>query len=212
MSLEGKIPLVDRLFKRAVPHGKCLLWAGKTDPYGYGILRIGSKEKGYHNPGAHKVAYILMKADVPPGMHVMHSCDNPTCINPLHLSVGTPRDNVYDSIAKGRHVYNRQHFYPKKPRQVPVKEPSDTAKDHNLNISKLLPSTKAAFSSKPVACSYSIVVVTTRMLALQSGSKVYVGRECVKHKMAWRRTTNGECIYCRYEYRKGVLLVPNRRG
>lgn len=188
MSLEGKIPLVDRLFKRAVPHGKCLLWAGKKDQYGYGILRIGSKEKGYHNPGAHKVAYILMKADVPPGMHVMHSCDNPACINPLHLSVGTPRDNVHDAISKFRHTSQQSWFKPR--------------------VAKLLTGTMTLI--KPKWC-HLIVATSTRQLALQSGEKRYVGSICVKHNMAIRRTSNGECIYCRYEYRNGVKLVPNLR-
>lgn len=188
MSFEGYIPLIDRLFKRAVPHGKCLLWVGKKDQSGYGTLRLGSKNKGHHQIGAHKLAYVLMKADVPPGMHVLHSCDNPACINPMHLSVGTPRDNQRDAMNKNRHSSQQPWFA--------------------RVTTNLLPSTKSSIN--PKWC-HLIVTTSTRQLALQSGKKRYVGSVCPKHNMAIRQTSNGECIYCRYEYRNCVKLVPNYR-
>ena len=51
----------------------------------------------------HRVAWEAHNAEpIPEGMVVMHSCDNPACINPNHLSLGTPKDNTMDMIAKGR--------------------------------------------------------------------------------------------------------------
>ena len=73
--------------------GDCLEWQGCRQPNGYGAS--GTR-------AAHRVAYELHKGPIPPGMLIMHSCDNPPCVNPDHLSVGTARDNVLDCINKGR--------------------------------------------------------------------------------------------------------------
>jgi len=58
---------------------------------------------------------------VPAGMVVMHSCDNPPCVNPAHLSIGTQRDNILDSIHKGRYnCFGRQKLDAEKVRQIRV--------------------------------------------------------------------------------------------
>lgn len=54
--------------------------------------------------GAHRNAYIEVNGEIPKGMHVMHICDNPKCINPNHLKLGTRSDNMKDCVSKGRHV------------------------------------------------------------------------------------------------------------
>ena len=53
---------------------------------------------------AHRFAWIAAGNIIPPGMVLMHSCDNRPCCNPAHLSVGTPRDNQEDKVRKGRHA------------------------------------------------------------------------------------------------------------
>lgn len=74
---------------------ECWNWtAGKT-PDGYGLIRLGSK-KIY----AHHVAYELAHGDRT-GLHVLHTCDNPGCCNPIHLVLGTHLDNMRDRDAKG---------------------------------------------------------------------------------------------------------------
>ena len=77
----------------------CWEWQAGRDGSGYGLFWHPERKK---NVGAHRVAYELANG-VPPGnMFVLHSCDNPLCVNPDHLSLGTLQDNVDDMVAKNR--------------------------------------------------------------------------------------------------------------
>jgi hypothetical protein len=71
---------------------------------GYGQLSTYAERK-HKMHAAHRVAYSAFHGPLVRGMHVMHSCDNRACFNPAHLSLGTPRHNVHDMIAKGRAHY-----------------------------------------------------------------------------------------------------------
>ncbi|WP_377801390.1 HNH endonuclease signature motif containing protein [Bosea eneae] len=82
--------------KAKSPNG-CWLWAGKRDQDGYGRVRY----HGVETP-AHRKAYELKCGEIPAGMVVRHSCDNPPCVNPAHLSVGTVADNSADMMSRGR--------------------------------------------------------------------------------------------------------------
>lgn len=80
----------------------CWKWTGKSvNKKGYGQLgAIGGK--GTKAIAAHRLSYQIHKGEIPDGMVVMHSCDNPSCVNPDHLSVGTQSQNILEAIAKGR--------------------------------------------------------------------------------------------------------------
>lgn len=58
----------------------------------------------------HRFSYTLFKGEIPQGMCVLHACDNPRCLNPDHLSVGTHKENTQDMMKRGRHRGN--HKYP----------------------------------------------------------------------------------------------------
>lgn len=77
--------------------GECWNWARTTNNYGYGTLTVNGK-----TVFAHRLAYELGVGEVPEGMHVLHSCDNPRCINPSHLSVGTRSQNMKECSERGR--------------------------------------------------------------------------------------------------------------
>ena len=76
----------------------CWLWTGCTYNCGYGSFNWRGKMRG-----ANRVMWeIANSQDVPEGMDVLHSCDVRLCVNPLHLSIGTHRDNMLDMHRKGR--------------------------------------------------------------------------------------------------------------
>lgn len=79
-------------------HQDCWDWTGARSKAGYGVLNIGNGKLDY----AHRMMFALSCGDIPDGLHVCHRCDNPRCINPSHLFLGTARDNVHDMWAKGR--------------------------------------------------------------------------------------------------------------
>lgn len=76
----------------------CWEWAGPRQPAGYGVVVVN----GVHL-AAHRWTYSLFSGqDIPSGMVACHRCDNPPCVNPAHIFVGTSRDNTHDMIRKGR--------------------------------------------------------------------------------------------------------------
>lgn len=64
--------------------------------------RYGSMSIGWRQAAAHRVSWVLNIGPIPPGQDVLHQCDNPPCVNPSHLFLGTNRDNIADKMAKGR--------------------------------------------------------------------------------------------------------------
>ena len=56
---------------------------------------------------AHRVSWMLTYGDVPAGQHALHKCDNPPCVNPHHLFLGSHADNMRDKMRKGRHVASK---------------------------------------------------------------------------------------------------------
>lgn len=90
---------MDRLWNRTYEPDEngCMMWAGAT-ARGYGQLKVDGKVVY-----AHRLAWeVYYGAPVPDGMHVLHECDNPLCVNPDHLFLGTHQDNMKDRQSKGR--------------------------------------------------------------------------------------------------------------
>jgi len=82
----------------------CWEWQGFRHDRGYGVITIRR-----HKQYAHRVAWELTNGPIPKAMVVMHQCDNPPCVRPDHLRLGTPADNSFDMKAKGRAWGNPMH-------------------------------------------------------------------------------------------------------
>lgn len=95
-----KEPIESRFWRHVAVAGAddCWLWMGYRNTNGYGNFTIGERPHL-----AHRVAWSLKWGrPVPEDRRILHECDVPACVNPLHLWLGTQRDNVADMIAKGR--------------------------------------------------------------------------------------------------------------
>ena len=80
----------------------CLIFTGGTNRAGYGNIYTHSIGRRTFVTGAHRAAYEIAFGPIPEGKHVLHRCDNPSCVEPSHLFIGTPADNMQDKSAKGR--------------------------------------------------------------------------------------------------------------
>lgn len=87
-------------FKRVLKTSTCWIWTGYFNSTGYGYMWI---KRFKINRLAHRVSWSIANSKpIPKKMYVCHSCDIPSCVNPDHLFLGTPKDNVQDCIRKGR--------------------------------------------------------------------------------------------------------------
>jgi len=98
------IPLTNRFWDKVQisDRNSCWIWTGTT-PAGYGQIR-GEPPK-YKKLRAHRVSYELHFGPIPKNKLVCHTCDNPKCVNPDHLFLGTSLDNNRDMVKKGRANY-----------------------------------------------------------------------------------------------------------
>ena len=92
-------PLYIRFWSKVRTGTGCWEWTGARARFGHGLVHVGP---GGKLAQTHRVAWELMVGPVPEGMGVLHRCDNPPCVRPDHLFLGTQQDNVRDMWAKGR--------------------------------------------------------------------------------------------------------------
>lgn len=95
-------PIAERFWPKVAIRGPndCWEWMAAKINRGYGVIGAGGKRGG--NLLAHRVSFLIEHGYLPPDLDVLHACDNPPCVNPGHLFLGTTTANMADMRAKGR--------------------------------------------------------------------------------------------------------------
>lgn len=87
----------ERFWSKVEKTEACWNWVGATSRRGYGAMNIDNRTLQ-----THRVVYELTYGTIPAGLCVCHHCDNPRCVRPDHLFLGTHADNMHDMVRKGR--------------------------------------------------------------------------------------------------------------
>ena len=101
-------PMEERFWAKVRKTRGCWWWEGTKNNMGYGtFMRVSPKKEL-----AHRVSWMIANGAIPDGARVLHNCpegDNPACVNPDHLYLGTMKDNTQDMMKKGRNRYVAHH-------------------------------------------------------------------------------------------------------
>lgn len=161
------IPVESRFQAKVERTSDCWLWHGTRDPHGYGILWVRGR-----NVRAHRLSWELHYGPVPAGMNVLHHCDNPTCVRPDHLFLGTHADNVADKVAKGRQASGERHGARRHRERMPRGERNGNAR-------------LAADDVREIRRLYAVGTATQTALAARFGVTQRVIWQIV-HRLTWR--------------------------
>ena len=104
----------DAFWSKVDRSGECWVWTGYRLKSGYGSLHIRPRRLL-----AHRYSWELANGPIPAGQYVCHTCDNPPCVRPDHLFLGTSHDNHADMLAKGRGATGDRNGSRRKPHRLP---------------------------------------------------------------------------------------------
>jgi hypothetical protein len=136
-----RLSIESQLQKHIKSSNGCWIFTGCLDRDGYGVFGHGRNKQ----VRAHRMSYEFYVGSIPNGALVCHACDNPSCINPKHLFLGSAKDNTQDMIKKGRKASCKGSSHPlakidesdalwiKQQRQL-SRSLKDIAKDLNISF------------------------------------------------------------------------------
>lgn len=122
------IALAERFWPKVRKTDTCWEWIRCKSPKGYGWFRFNLKRRSVGKKTkttirAHRLSWLLNCGDIPEGLFVLHRCDNPACVRPDHLFLGTIKDNYDDAVSKGRRIPGRNKGLPKHGARLPFDSP-----------------------------------------------------------------------------------------
>lgn len=111
--------MLERLMARCKVNQETGCWEWKGTKYhdGYGMVSIRNGRKAT-TARAHRLSYECFVGPIPEGMCVCHTCDVPSCLNPVHLFLGTHQENMDDKVSKGRQAIGDRHGSRTRPQAV----------------------------------------------------------------------------------------------
>lgn len=98
-----RVPMVARFWAMVSEQGDCWIWGGALDRDGYGRIGLPGGHSKYIR--SHRFSWLIHYGPIPTQMCVLHRCDNPSCVRPDHLWLGTTADNQTDMMAKRRSTH-----------------------------------------------------------------------------------------------------------
>jgi hypothetical protein len=93
---------VERFWKKVLKTQTCWIWMGGHNEAGYGTFFRYDKDGNGRFINAHRFSWEICHGTIPFGKQILHKCDNPRCVRPDHLAIGTQSENILDSMAKER--------------------------------------------------------------------------------------------------------------
>ena len=115
----------ERFWEKCDKTETCWIWRSAQDCDGYGIFQLSNPRKTVK---AHRFAYVIFFKKPVGNLFVCHTCDNPSCVNPAHLFLGTAKDNRSDCMNKQRHAHGETHASKTNPQMMARGERISTAK------------------------------------------------------------------------------------
>jgi hypothetical protein len=104
------ISVEDRFWSKVRIGDGCWEWTGAKAGRGYGVIGVGgSRRSGGRQDYAHRLSWEMANGPIPHGIFVCHRCDNPRCVRPGHLFLGSVQDNADDMVSKGRQSRGPRH-------------------------------------------------------------------------------------------------------